>query len=120
MKRDLDLIRKLVLAVEVLPTGFSLEYLTIDGYTDEQIGYHSYLICDSGWAVGIDRTELGDKSPQWIISHLTSAGHDFADASRSDTVWSKVRTRIATVGGSASLDVVKEVLGSAAKATLGI
>ena len=43
MKRDLDLIRKIVLTVEDLPTGNVPEEIEVDGYTSEQVGYHSYL-----------------------------------------------------------------------------
>ena len=44
MKRDLDLIRKLVLAIEDNPTGFVTDDVHIDGYSEEQIGYHSYAM----------------------------------------------------------------------------
>jgi len=42
MKRDLDLIRKMVLAMEEAPTGYAPEPL-FDGYTPAQVGYHAYL-----------------------------------------------------------------------------
>ncbi len=85
MKRDLDLIRKIILAVEDLPTGTVPDEIESDGYTSEQIGYHSYLIVDSGFAEGEDMGAFEDTSPNWQLAHLTSAGHDFADAARSET-----------------------------------
>jgi len=39
VRRDLELIRKLVLQVEAIPTGYVKEEIEIDGYSAEQIGY---------------------------------------------------------------------------------
>jgi hypothetical protein len=89
MKRDFELIRKLVLAVEDYPTGTVPGEIQIDGYSAEQIGYHSYLLVDSGLAKGIDVGTMHGTSPNWQILHLTSAGHEFADAARDDSTWRK-------------------------------
>ena len=48
MKRDIDLIRKLVFTIEEHPHGFAPNEINIDGYTSEQIGYHLYTMLDSG------------------------------------------------------------------------
>jgi hypothetical protein len=47
------------------------------------------LIINEGLAEGFDATSTTDTSPDWRIHNLTAAGHDFADAARSDTTWSK-------------------------------
>ena len=120
MKRDLDLIRKLVLAVEALPTGTVLEDIEIEGYSPEQIGYHSYLVVSSGLAQGIDVQTLSDTSPNWQILQLTSEGQDFADASRSETNWKKAKGILAEKGGSATLEIVKQVLVGVIKHSLGL
>ena len=54
MKRDLELIRNLVLAIEASPTGYAPDKIDIPGYSPEQIAYHSYLLIDSGFAKGVD------------------------------------------------------------------
>lgn len=120
MKRDLDLIRKIVLAIEALPTGYLLDQLKIEGYTSEQIGYHSYLIVDSGLAEGRDITTSEDSSPNWWINNLTSAGHDFADAVRNETVWNKATGIIKDKAAGVTLDILKQVLASVIKSTLGL
>ena len=74
MKRDPDLIRKIILAVEDLPTGLVLDKIKIDGYTREQIGYHSYLIVDSGLAqlpfapsdISVSRLRRGSKERNFL------------------------------------------------------
>lgn len=120
MKRDLELIRKIILAVEDLPTGLVLSGPKIDGYTDEQIGYHNYLIIDAGLAKGEDTTCISHTSPRWMLSHLTSAGHDFADAARNDTTWNRATSLVKEKTGSTSLDIFKEVLVGVIKTTIGI
>ena len=54
MKREMELIRKIALAVEEEPTGFARENPVIDGYTEEQIAYHVYLMLEAGLVRGDD------------------------------------------------------------------
>lgn len=120
MKRDLDLIRKIIFAVEDCPLGSTPGNLEIEGYTAEQIGYHSYLIVDAGFARGADATFYEHTLPNWKILHLTSAGHDFADAARSDSIWAKAKKLVIEKTGGATIDVMKQVLISAAKHALDL
>ena len=120
MKRDLELIRKLILAAEASPTGYVKVDIEIEGYSPEQIGYHSYLLVDAGLAKGVDITSLGNTSPIWRILHLTSAGHDFADAARDEGTWRKATGIVKDNAGSVTLDMMKQVLISLIKNALGI
>ena len=120
MRRDLDLIRKLILAVEDRDAEHWVPEIAIEGYTPQQIGYHSYLIVDAGLAKGIDVSTLDDMFPNWHLSHLTSAGHDFAAAARSDSTWSKATTLVKDKGGGFTIDIVKQVLVSLVKNSLGL
>ena len=118
MKRDMDLFRKLVFAIEDCPSDHIPDNLEIDGYTTEQIRYHNYLLVDSGLAKGEDATTFDDALPQWLVLHLTSAGHDFADAARSDSIWNKGKSLVLEKAGAVSIDVMKEVLINVAKSAL--
>ena len=119
MKRDLDLIRKMLLAIEDAPSGWAPE-LKIDGNTDTQIGYHSYLMIDAGLAHGHDVSELGSEAPNSMISNLTWAGHEFADAARDETLWKKAMGIVAEKGGNITLDIMKQLLSSLMKGALGL
>ena len=120
MRRDVDLLRKIVLSIEDQPGGSLNDELKIDGYTREQIGYHSYLLIDAGLAVGQDVSFLEDTSPIWHINHLTSKGHDFADAARSDGVWNKAKGIIKEQGGGFTIDLLRDLLARLVKGTLGL
>ena len=117
MKRDLELVRKIILAVEDSEGGSKLQ---IDGYTEEQVGYHSYLIADAGLAKAIDASAGMDLLPKWEILHLTSAGHDFADSARNEATWKKATGLVKEKAGGATIEVIKEVLVSVIKGTIGL
>lgn len=121
MKRDFDLIRKLVLAVEDSPTAAVRDEMQIDGYTPEQIGYHSYLIVDAGLANGTNVGTMHDTGgPMWRIRHLTSAGHEFAATARNATIWRKATEIVKDKVGGVTLEVFKQVLAGVIKGTLGL
>jgi len=120
VKRDLELIRKLVLATESSLSGYVKEDVEIEGYSPEQIGYHSYLLIDAGLARGVDITTSGSSSPNWRLLHLTSAGHDFADSARDESTWRKATGLVGDKAGTVTLDVMKQVLASPIKDTLGL
>jgi hypothetical protein len=109
-----------VLAVVESPTGFVRDDLRFEGYTDEQVGYHSYLLVDAGLAEGVKVTSQASTGPEYRILHLTSAGHDFADAALNDVVWRKALLRVGEKAGSVTLDVMKELLISILKGSLGL
>ena len=55
MKRDMDSIREILLAVEAHPCGFAPS-IEIHGYTQEQVGYHVFLLGEAGLAVVSNET----------------------------------------------------------------
>lgn len=120
MKRDLELIRKLVLAAEASPSGYVKDDLEIGGYSPEQIGYHSYLLVDAGLAKGVDTTIFGSSSPNWRLLHLTSVGHDFADSAREESTWRKATGLVKDRAGTVTLDVMKQLLVSLIKKALDL
>lgn len=110
MRRDMDIIRKMVLTIEEHPGGWAPR-LHIDGYSSGQIGYQAYLLVDSGLAVGSDITTFGSAGPEHIINHLTSTGHDFAESARNEFIWNEVHEEMKRKGVvSATVDVVKRLL----------
>lgn len=109
MKRDMDLVRKILFAMEKSETGFIQGKIKIDGYSEEEVGYHVYLMNEAGLLLGLDVTHLGSSSPEAIPSMLTWDGYDFLDACRDEGRWKKAKGVISDIGG-ASFDVVKMVL----------
>lgn len=119
MKRDMDLIRTILLAVESNPHGFAPQDLEIEGYSKQEVAYHSYLIGDEGLAVTADTTSLGSSGPEARIVNLTSYGHNFLEAAREPGRWSQAK-EIVDVAGGASIKIWMSVLTDLVKQSLGI
>jgi hypothetical protein len=120
MKRDMDLVRSIVLAIEAAPTGYAPTPLHVDGHSEEEIGYHVHIMIQADLLTGHDVTSMGDHSPQAMASSLTWAGHEFADASRDDTRWSKAKDIAVTKAGSVTIEILTKILSSLMTSALGM
>jgi len=113
MKRDLDLIRSVLLAVEAEETQ-----VAIPGYTEKQVLYHCALAIEAGLLSGQTIPDAEGQPYGVIVQRLTWAGHDFLDASRSETLWQKAKDQILKSGGSWTFEVVQTLLTELAKRAL--
>jgi hypothetical protein len=77
MKRDMDLVRKILLAMDAQPHGFALDRITIDGYNQETIGYHVWLMADGQLITAAEVTAIDDRSPISIPLAITWKGREF-------------------------------------------
>lgn len=120
MKQDLDLIRKILLTVESSsPEEKVTEETFIDKDTDKKtVILHFDLLLDCGY---VEIKKINKLSPQdgitltvthYQIKRLTSAGYDYLDSVRDNSVWTETKKKIASYGGSIALDVVKQVATS--------
>ncbi len=103
MKRDMDLVRKILLAVEALPPNPDLEPLHVEGYADDVVDAHLVLMADAGLVEVIDTSTLVqiEHCPQ----ALTWSGSELLDAVRDDQRWRQAKDFLRQVGG-ASLPVI--------------
>jgi len=109
MKLDMDLVRKILIVLEEYPHGFYNQFLSIEGYSEEQIGYHITLMEEAGLLRAIDATSMESQSPEAMPQRLTWQGHEFLDACRDDGRWAKAKDIFRQAGG-VSFDIAKEVL----------
>lgn len=120
MKRDLDLVRKLLSVIESADGGFLATIPAIDGYTAEQVGYHAYLMGQAGLITAIDATSVSDRSPNAIPMALTWAGHDFLDSIKDDNLWNKAKDVAIKPLAGLAFDVLKEWLKQEAMRRIGL
>jgi len=123
MKWDMELVRKIVFAIDAWPSGFAPNPLNLEGYTEEQVGYHVHIMVQAGLVDGVDVTHQGSRSrtsPQAVPRSLTWAGHEFADAARNDTVWKKAMQKLQELGQTVTVGVLMQLLTSLAKSRLGL
>jgi len=110
MKRDLELIRKLLIFFDERPEPTAIWVPEIPGYDDPTIKYHLVLLHDAGYL----RCEAQKTATGRVISvlpfELTWSGHEFLDRVRNELIWDEVRNKIKEKGFvSASVDFIKKL-----------
>ena len=120
MKRDLELIRKLLLAAEAHEHGFLTDALRGDGWSEEQVRFHIYLLGQAGFMNVVENTTIGYKSPSALPLNLTWTGYEFLEAAKDDTVWAKAKEKVLKPAGGVALDVLVAWLKNEAMSRLGL
>jgi hypothetical protein len=114
MKRDMNLIRLLLLRME------DEQEIDLSNYSEEQKIYHSALLVEAGLIDGVIATDQ-QGYPSGVVSiRLTWKGHDFLDAARSDSVWKKVTDSMRSKGLSLTFDLLKELLSITLRHEIGM
>ena len=106
MKRDWDLIRKILLKLEEKADNTSfLENDVFDGVSPIIVNYHYKLLEQAGL---ITLEDLSDLDGENYVS-LTWQGHEFFDKIRSDNVWNKIKNAAKAKSLDLSFDVIKSI-----------
>jgi len=108
MKRNFDLIRKIMLEMEELPPDRYLNSKDVKGYDNEEVYYQMALMEDARLLVLNNVSSLQDR--QSFGMRLTWEGHEFLDAARNDTIWEKATSTALEKAGSLTFDIVKSLL----------
>lgn len=114
MKRDMDLVRKIMLAVEASERPLDSSLIRIGGYTGEMITEHMRLLNEAGLIEGISAYSVEHKL-KWIELRLTWNGHDFLDAARNESIWTETVTEVRRKSGAVPFEVLKGLLMEVAR-----
>lgn len=120
MKRDMNLVREILLWTESQEHGYVKGNPSLEGYSEEEIGYHVYLMSQAGLVNAADTTSMGDESPNAILLGISWLGHEFLDAAKDDTIWSKAKNTILKPTAGVAFDVLLEWLKAEAKKKIGL
>lgn len=121
MKRDMDLIRKILFEIERLYPfkDYRLETIEIENYDNFTIYYHLCLLKEADLIEGTEEPTINSQR-EFYPTRLTWKGYDFLDAARNDTIWKQAKAFIKDKGMGLSFDVLKGVLILKAKQELGL
>ena len=108
MKRDMELVRNILLAVEQRPMLQTAPKLDFPEYSPEAVSYHVMLLHQAGLMEAYDAS--CDNDLVWIPRWLTWSGHEFLDASRDDGRWRKALSVAKEKAGALSFELLKELL----------
>lgn len=118
MKRDMDVIRRILLAASTMKPGEALQEL--DGVDDSVFSEHVNLLVERGLVDGGAPISLTSGPIGGFITRLTWEGQDFVDLIEGDTAWNTAKARVIRPGVAWSFDVLKEVLKAIAMKSAGL
>lgn len=107
MKRDMELIRKILFFLEGREEHKAVLDLPIEGYERRVVRYHMLLLAQAGL---VDFEPEETKTGRIIRPHvlgLNWAGHEFLDVVRSEKVWGKLLKYAKEKGGALPFDLLK-------------
>ena len=110
MKRDMDLIRKILFAIEDNEHGYINHLPEIPGYSEEQVGYHCFLLHNARLIEGMNAANMGTSSPCYAPKYLTSAGHDFINMARQDTLWKRAKDKVMEKGSEMTIELAMHAM----------
>ena len=120
MKRNLDLVRKILLAIEKDEDAIGQGWinLRIDGHSQKEISYHVELLNEAGL---IEATDLSSSiNYRWCPVRLTWYGHEFLDSARDEDVWKQAKDKLAKKTKNFSFELLKTILIELTKESLGL
>lgn len=127
MKRDMNLIRKLMIEVrEKGEIGLGFQSSKVpevqdesgNDYDRETILDHMMMLVECGLAEGT--VKLTGPTTYGTINRLTFAGHDFIEAASNETIWNKAMQKVRDAGSSVSISTLSAVMQQLAKSALGL
>lgn len=123
VQRDMELIRKVLFAIEA-KSDLHYSEINIPGEDDLKVARHLELLFDAGMIDGDKDQLLGTPYDAILVRDLTWEGHDLAAALRNETVWQQIKGKFsASELAALPISVVKAVALAAverwAKSKLG-
>lgn len=117
MKRDMDLIRNMLLEIEKAENVVSLDKLREMHVNENVVDYHVWLLDEAGY---VDSTLMyADNGLYYAsINGLTWAGQDFLDAIRGKNMWDKIKRAVSACTDSTTFEVIKGVAVKYAQAEI--
>lgn len=120
MKRDLDLIRQIMLTLEEkmeygknFQSAQLIEVMQDKTLSAEKLAYHIGLLVESDLIRAKEYKYQSGEPTDYLIFTITSQGQDFIDTIRQDTTWNKIKEKASNIGGftlSLLVDIGKEYL----------
>ena len=104
MKRDMDLVREILLAMEE-----DKKEITGD-YSSELIVEHQLLMWKAGLIEGIDVSSKD--GPGFITQRITWLGYDYLESVREKSAWEKIKETMKKHGLPETINIVKDIAGT--------
>ena len=117
MKRDLDLVRQLLLQIEGMPAGPPAQYRASE-IEDPVLLAHFELVLASGLVNGKISRSQSSRGDVISISGLTWEGHEWIEMVRSQSVWNETKSLLLGTGGALTYELTKAAASRILRARL--
>jgi hypothetical protein len=117
VKRDLDLVRQLMLQIEALPAAPPVQY-RMSEIEDPVLLAHLELLIDAGLVNGKIARSHGTRGDVISVSGLTWQGHEWVEMVRSQSVWNETKRTLTERASAMTFELTKEVAGRILRARL--
>ena len=110
MKRDMDLVRKILFQIE-MQKPFERIQIKIDDYNMQEIAYHCEMLYEEGYIkdyYGITCDNFDGVLKFWV-QDLTWEGHELLEAIRQDAIWNRTKQTIREKGLSMAIGTIKTI-----------
>lgn len=120
MKRDLDLVRAILLEIEEAG-GPPIQLSDVRAkWGQDAVNEHVRLLIGAGIIEGLVSKKTGRGIPQARPFRITWEGHDWLDAAREPTRWEKAKATASKAGGAVTFEVMKQILVQLAEKQVGL
>ena len=126
MKRDLDLIREIMLVLEDkmeydknFQSAHLIEVIQDKTLSAEKLAYHVGLLVENDFIKAKEYKYQSGEPTDYLINTITSQGQDFIDTIRQDTTWNKIKEKAYEIGGY-SLPLLADIGFGILKDKIGI
>lgn len=104
MRREMDVIRDIALAVSAAPASVS----ALDGLSNEIFAFHAQLMEEAGLVQAALLPDGKRVATTALIFRLTWTGHEFADSVRDPKIWAETKKGAEAAGGF-TIDLLKDL-----------
>ncbi len=114
MKRDMDLIRKILFKIEdEHGAGEGLKFnIGIEDYDKQVIAEHCSLLYEAGLVKEYRETRGGKQIAVYQVGNLSNRGYDYIEMIRSDKVWEDVNKEIKKKKLPETIETIGIIAGS--------
>ena len=105
--------------VESWSTTLAPKQVQIEGYAQDQIGYHAWMLAEEGLLEGVPTHGVSSAVHGLMPRCLTPKGHDFLEAARNPTRWERAKEKLMAQGLPLTVKVLGTFLQESVKAELG-
>lgn len=109
MKRDMAIIREILLLCEQARSGFDLSSGCVSQDERDSYAYHVQLLDDGGYIIANVKRTAGGHAITVYIERMTWAGTELLESLRNESVFKETMKRLAKTAGVFSVSLVQSI-----------